>query len=177
MIGDRSSVIGGAAFTFTIMPILALISIVLVFRGRIRKTLTWPKERVNKNLIDDQLDTFRDKKSNNRFDWVEPSILRLVEGAVFIALAVLSDLDRSVLFLLLFAILFNHYDTMYRALQSESKPRWLSIAGGFIAGRLLILAAMIWAGFSLLPLLYYLGILFFIVSSVQWIASRKTEAQ
>ncbi|MCX6444187.1 MAG: DUF5941 domain-containing protein [Actinobacteria bacterium] len=182
-IGERwlvisaSSVIGGAAFTFTIMPILALISIALVFRGRIRKTLTWPKERVNKNLIDDQLDTFRDKKSNNRFDWVEPSILRLVEGAVFIALAVLSDLDRSVLFLLLFAILFNHYDNMYRALQSESKPRWLSIAGGFIAGRLLILAAMIWAGFSLLPLLYYLGILFFIVSSVQWIASRKTEAQ
>ena len=77
-IGERwlvisaSSVIGGAAFTFTIMPILALLSIALVFRGRVRKSLTWPKERVNKNLIDDQLDSFRNENSTNRFDWLEP---------------------------------------------------------------------------------------------------------
>jgi hypothetical protein len=182
-IGERwlvisaSSVIGGAALTFTIMPILALFSIILVFRGRIRKTLTWPKSRVNKNLIDDQLDTFRSENSENRFDWIEPSILRLVEGSVFIALALTTDLDRSVLFLLLFAILFNHYDNMYRALQSEAKPKWLSIAGGFIVGRLLVISALVWAGISLLPLLYYLGALFFIVSSVQWVASRKAEAK
>lgn len=182
-IGERwlvisaSSVIGGAAFTFTVMPILSFISIALVFRGRIIKTLTWPKNRVNRNLIDDQLDTFRDENSNNRFDWLEPSILRLAEGAVFIALALFSDLDRSVLFLLLFAILFNHYDNMYRALQSEAKPQWLSIAGGFIAGRLLVVAAIVWAGLSLIPLLYYLGILFFVISSAQWIISRKSEVK
>jgi hypothetical protein len=182
-IGERwlvisvSSVIGGAAFTFTIMPILALLSIALVFRGRIRKTLTWPKERVNKNLIDDQLDSFRNEDSTNRFDWLEPSLLRLVEGAVFIAMAFITDLDRSVLFLLLFAILFNHYDNMYRALQGEAKPKWLSIAGGFIVGRLLMIAALVWAGVSLLPLLYYLGALFFVISSVQWVASRKAVAK
>ena len=182
-IGERwlvisaSSVIGGAAFTFTVMPILSFISIALVFRGRIIKTLTWPKNRVNRNLIDDQLDTFRDENSNNRFDWLEPSILRLAEGAVFIALALFSDLDRSVLFLLLFAILFNHYDNMYRALQSEAKPQWLSIAGGFIAVRLLVVAAIVWAGLSLIPLLYYLGILFFVISSAQWIISRKSEVK
>jgi hypothetical protein len=182
-IGERwlvisaSSVIGGAAFTFTIMPILALISITLVFRGRVRKTLTWPKSRVNKELIDYQLDTFKNEKSENRFDWLQPSILRLVEGAVFIVLAFRTDLDRSVLFLLLFAILFNHYDNMYRALQGEAKPKWLSIAGGFIGGRLLVVAALLWFGVSLLPLLYYLATLFFIVSSVQWIASRKAVAK
>ena len=182
-IGERwlvisaSSVIGGAAFTFTIMPILAFLSIILVFRGRIRKTLTWPKNRVNKNLIDDQLDTFRNEKSENRFDWLEPSIFRLIEGAVFIALAFTTELDRSVLFLLLFAILFNHYDNMYRALQSEAKPKWLSIAGGFITGRLLALTALLWLGVSLQPLLYYLATLFFLVSSVQWIASRKAVAK
>ena len=182
-IGERwlvisaSSVIGGAAFTFTIMPILAFLSIILVFRGRIRKTLTWPKNRVNKNLIDDQLDTFRNEKSENRFDWLEPSIFRLIEGAVFIALAFTTELDRSVLFLLLFAILFNHYDNMYRALQSEAKPKWLSIAGGFITGRLLALTALLWLGVSLQPLLYYLATLFFVVSSVQWIASRKAVAK
>jgi hypothetical protein len=182
-IGERwlvisvSSVIGGAAFTFTIMPILALISIALVFRGRVRKSLTWPKERVNKNLIDDQLDSFRNENSTNRFDWLEPSLLRLVEGSVFIAMAFITDLDRSVLFLLLFAILFNHYDNMYRALQGEAKPNWLSIAGGFIVGRLLVIAVLVWAGLSLLPLLYYLGILFFVISSAQWVASRKAVAK
>lgn len=182
-IGERwlvisaSSVIGGAVFTFTIMPILALFSIALVFRGRVRKTLTWPKERVNKNLIDDQLDFFKDKDSTNRFDWLEPSLLRLIEGAVFIAIALMTDLDRSVLFLLLFAILFNHYDNLYRALQGEAKPKWISIAGGFIVGRLLVVAALVWAGISLLPLLYYLGALFFVISSVQWVASHKVAAK
>jgi hypothetical protein len=182
-IGERwlvisaSSVIGGAAFTFTIMPILALLSIALVFRGRVRKSLTWPKERVNKNLIDDQLDSFRNENSTNRFDWLEPSLLRLVEGSVFIAMAFITDLDRSVLFLLLFAILFNHYDNMYRALQGEAKPKWLSIAGGFIVGRLLMIAVLVWAGISLLPLLYYLGALFFVISSVQWVASRKAVSK
>ena len=182
-IGERwlvisvSSVIGGAAFTFTIMPILALLSIALVFRGRIRKTLTWPKERVNKNLIDDQLDSFKNEDSTNRFDWLEPSLLRLIEGAVFIAIAFTTDIDRSVLFLLLFAILFNHYDNMYRALQGEAKPKWLSFAGGFIVGRLLVLAILVWSGVSLLPLLYYLGALFFVISSVQWVASRKAGAK
>lgn len=182
-IGERwlvisaSSVIGGAAFTFTIMPILSLISIALVFRGRVRKSLTWPKHRVNRSLIDDQLDTFKSKNSENRFDWLTPSLLRLVEGTVFIAFAFKTNLDRSVLFLLLFAILFNHYDNMYRALQSEAKPRWLSIAGGFIAGRLIVVVALIWADISLLPLLYYLSTLFFLVSSIQWIASRKAVAK
>jgi hypothetical protein len=182
-IGERwlvisaSSVIGGAAFTFTIMPILALISITLVFRGRVRKTLTWPKMRVNKQLIDDQLDTFRYKNSENRFDWLQPSILRLLEGAFYIALAITTELDRSLIFLLLFAILFNHYDNMYRALQSEAKPQWLSIAGGFIAGRLLVVSLLVYFDISLQPLLYYFVALFFVISSVQWIASRKAVVE
>jgi len=178
-IGERwlvisaSSVIGGAAFTFTIMPILAIISIILVFRGRVRKTLTWPKKRVNKQLIDDQLDTFRKKESENRFDWLTPSILRLIEGAYFVALAIMTNIDRSLIFLLLFAILFNHYDNMYRALQSEVKPKWLSISGGFIAGRLLVVSLLVYFGLSLEPVLYYLSVLFFVISSAQWVSSRK----
>ena len=181
-IGERwlvisaSSVIGGAAFTFTIMPILSLISIALVFRGRFIKTITWPKDRVNKNLIDDQLDSIKNKSSTNRFDWLEPSLLRLLEGAIFIELAVVTNLDRSVIFSLLFAILFNHYDNMYRALQGERKPTWLSIAGGYIFGRLLLIALWIWLGWSLTILVYYFSALFFIVSSTQWILSRKVKA-
>jgi hypothetical protein len=180
-IGERwlvisaSSVIGGAAFTFTIMPILALVSIVLVFRGRVKKTMTWPKNRVNNNLIDDQLDSMNSKNSTNRFDWLTPSLLRLLEGAIVIELAFVTDLDKSVIFLLLFAILFNHYDNMYRALQNERKPIWLSVAGGFVFGRLLIIALWIWMGWSLSILVYYFSVLFFVISSVQWILSRKTK--
>ena len=182
-IGERwlvisaSSVIGGAAFTFTIMPILSLISIALVFRGRTRKTLTWPKDRVNKDLIDDQLDSIKNKNSTNRFDWLEPSLLRLLEGAIFIEIAYVTNLNRSVIFLILFAILFNHYDNMYRALQSERKPLWLSIAGGFIFGRLLIVVLWIWLGWSLTILVYYFGLLFFIISSIQWVSSRKASVE
>ena len=92
-IGERwlvisaSSVIGGAKFTFLVMPILSIISIALVFRGRFTKTLTWPKARVNKNLIDDQIDSFINKDSTNRFDWLTPSLLRLLEGAILIEIA------------------------------------------------------------------------------------------
>jgi len=181
-IGERwlvisaSSVIGGAAFTFTIMPILSLISIALVFRGRIRKTLTWPKNRVNKNLIDDQLDWIKSKNSTNRFDWLEPSILRLFEGSIFLVIALTTSIDRRVIFLLLFAILFNHYDNMYRALQSDKKPFWLSVSGGFVFGRLALITLWIWLGWSLTILVYYFSALFFIISSFQWILSRKEKA-
>ena len=181
-IGERwlvisaSAVVGGAAFTFTIMPILSLISIALVFRGRFRKTLTWPKNRVNKNLIDDQLDSIKSKNSTNRFDWLEPSLLRLLEGAIFIEIALMTSLDKPTIFLLLFAILFNHYDNMYRALQNERKPLWLSIAGGYVFGRLLVVALWIWLGWPLLILVYYFSTLFFIISSAQWILSHRVKA-
>ena len=181
-IGERwlvisaSSVIGGAAFTFTIMPILSLISIGLVFRGRFIKTVTWPKSRVNMNLVDDQLDSVKSKNTTNRFDWLVPSMLRLLEGAILIELAFITELDRSAIFLLLFAILFNHYDNMYRALQGEKKPIWLSVAGGYIFGRLFVIAIWVWMGWSLTILVYYFSTLFFLVSSIQWILSRKKNA-
>lgn len=178
-IGERwlvisaSSVIGGAAFTFTIMPILAAISIIVVFRARIAVSRTWPKARVNKDLIDDQLDFFKNPKSTNRFDWFEPSILRAVEGSIIIVLTVVAELNRPTAFLLLFAIIYGHYDNLYRALQGENKPKWLSIAGAFILGRLAILVMFIAFSWSLTPLVWYFGVLFLVVSSIQWVSSQK----
>ena len=182
-IGERwlaisaSSVIGGAAFTFTIMPILSLISIALVFRARIRKTLTWPKFRVNKSFIDDQLDSFKSKNSVNRFDWLEPSILRLVEGLIFVEIAIISEVNRAEIFFLLFAIVFNHYDNMYRALQGERKPKWLAISGGYIFGRLALIFIWISLGLPMLILVFYFSILFFVVSSAQWILSHRAKGE
>lgn len=181
-IGERwlvisaSAVIGGAAFTFTVMPILAAISIVIVFRARIKVTRTWSKERVGKNLIDDQLDTIKNPKSKNRFDWLEPSILRAIEGSVIIALTLIADLNRPTAFLLLFAIIYGHYDNLYRALQGEHKPKWLSYAGAFIIGRIAILGIFIISSWSIAPLVWYFGALFLLVSSTQWIAGEKSRA-
>jgi hypothetical protein len=180
-IGERwlvisaSSIIGGAGFTFTIMPILALISIGLVFRSRVRKSRTWPKERVNKNLIDDQLDFFKNENSTNQFDWLEPSILRAIEGAVFIWAVSVTDLNRPAAFLLLFAILYSHYDALYRALQGERKPKWLAISGGFILGRLMLLGIFLTLGWSIVPLVWYFCALFFVISSIQWIVGHKSR--
>ena len=180
-IGERwlvisaSAVIGGAAFTFTVMPILAAISIIVVFTARIRVTRSWPKERVNKDLIDDQLDTFKKPKSTNRFDWLEPSILRAIEGAIVICLTVITDLNRPAAFLLLFAIIYGHYDNLYRALQGEHKPTWLSYAGTFIIGRIAILGVFIIFSWSIAPLVWYFGALFLVVSSIQWIAGEKSR--
>jgi phosphatidylserine synthase len=182
-IGERwlvisaASIIGGAAFTFTIMPVLALISILLVFRSRVRKSRTWPKLRVNKSLIDNQLDFFKNEKSTNRFDWLEPSLLRALEGAIFIWAVVATDLNRPAAFLLLFAILFNHYDNMYRALQGEHKPKWLAIAGGFIPGRVILLGIFLALGWSIVPLVWYFSLLFFLISSIQWVAGHKARSK
>jgi hypothetical protein len=180
-IGERwlvisaSSIIGGAGFTFTIMPILALISIVLIFRSRVRKSRTWPKERVNKNLIDDQLDFFKNVNSTNRFDWLEPSILRALEGAFFIWAVSVTDLNRPAAFLLLFAIIYSHYDALYRALQSERKPKWLAISGGFILGRIALLGIFLALGWSIVPLVWYFCTLFFVISSIQWVVGHKAR--
>jgi hypothetical protein len=180
-IGERwlvisaSSIIGGAGFTFTIMPILGLISMVLIFRSRVRKSSTWPKERVNKNLIDDQLDFFKNENSTNRFDWLEPSILRAIEGAFFIWAVSVTDLNRPAAFLLLFAIIYGHYDALYRALQNEHKPKWLAISGGFILGRIMLLGIFLALGWSIVPLVWYFSALFFVISSIQWVAGHKSR--
>ena len=177
-IGERwlvisvTSVLGGPIFTFIAMPILSLMSIAVVFRGRILETLRWPKNRVNKALIDHQLDFFTNSKSTNRFDWLEPSILRFIEGGLIILGLHLFNLDSSSTFLILFAILFGHYDSLYRALAGEQKPKWLSRLGLFIPGRLVLIAVFIALDLSLQPLVYYFGLLYFVVSSLQWIAAN-----
>jgi hypothetical protein len=128
---------------------------------------------VNNPLIDNQLDIFKNSKSTNRFDWLEPSILRALEGVAIITLTITVDLNRPTAFLLLFAIIYGHYDNLYRALQGESKPRWLSLAGAFIIGRLAILGIFIAFSWSITPLVWYFGALFLVVSSIQWVSSQK----
>jgi hypothetical protein len=90
-------------------------------------------------------------------------------------LTLIADLNRPTAFLLLFAIIYGHYDNLYRALQGEHKPKWLSYAGAFILGRIAILGVFITFSWSIAPLVWYFGVLFLVVSSIQWIAGEKSR--
>ena len=179
-IGERwlvisaSAVIGGAAFTFTIMPILAFISAVFVFRGRFRRTREMDKESLKSALIINQSDLLGIKESfTKRASWIEPSILRFIEALILIAFFVQQDLLGIPSFIILFSIIFHHYDNLYRALQNERKPIWLSALGFYLGGRILIIGIALLAGVDITLIAWYFAIIFLGISSVQWVIGHK----
>ena len=181
-IGERwlvisaASVIGGAAFTFAVMPILAFVSAVVVFRGRIIRTRQMEKIGTGSSLIINQLDLLGLKRSFfRRWDWIEPSLLRGVEALILIAIFAYQDLLGIPAFIILFSIFFHHYDNLYRALQGEQKPEWLSALGFFLGGRVLLLGIAALAGWSLTYFAWYFSLLFLGVSSLQWVMTHRVK--
>lgn len=181
-IGERwlvisaSAVIGGASFTFTVMPILAFISALVVFRGRTIRTLKMQKERSRGILISAQQDSLFVRLSFlKRFDWIEPSFLRVIEFAFLLWVFIRNEQINMVSFIIFFAIVFHHYDNLYRSLQNEKKPIWLSSLGLFIEGRLLVLAIAAFSGWSLDYFAWYFSTLFLVISSVQWVLSHRAN--
>jgi len=179
-IGERwlaisaSAVIGGAAFTFTIMPILAFISAVVVFRGRFIRTREMEKVPLKSALIVNQSDLLGIRESfTKRFSWIEPSILRALEALILIAIFVQQDLLGIPSFVILFSIIFHHYDNLYRALQNEKKPIWLSALGFYLGGRILLIGIALLAGVDIALIAWYFAIIFLGVSSIQWVIGHK----
>lgn len=179
-IGERwlaigaSAVIGGAAFTFTVMPILALISISFVYRGRIRRTRRLEKVPLPSQLIANQNDLFGIRRTfMTRSSWIEPSLIRLTELIILIAILADGALLGVTSFILILSIIFHHYDNLYRALQGEAKPTWLSALGLYVGGRVLLIGIFVYAGWSLTPLVWYFATLFFAISSIQWVVSHR----
>jgi phosphatidylglycerophosphate synthase len=183
-IGERwlaislTAAIGGAMVTFTAMPVLALISMAWVYRVRITKSLQMTKTKIKSLVIVRQLDFgWAQKSISLRFDWLEPSLLRALElGALiilFAATGVFTGKSAVAAFVILFSIAFNHYDNLYRAMQGERKPKWLSFAGLTVPGRLLLLSVIDLLGIGIEPVAGYFLLLFLVVSSVQWVLQRK----
>jgi phosphatidylserine synthase len=183
-IGERwlaislTAAIGGAMFTFTAMPVLALISMAWVYRVRVVKSLQMAKTKIKSLVIVRQLDLgWAQKSISLRFDWLEPSLLRALElGALivlFAATGIFAGESAVAAFVILFSIAFNHYDNLYRAMQGEQKPKWLSFAGLTVPGRLLLLSVIDLLGIGLEPVAGYFLLLFLVVSSVQWVLHRK----
>jgi len=181
-IGERwlvisaSAVIGGASFTFTVMPILAFISALVVFRGRTIRTLKMQKERSRGILISAQQDSLFVRLSFlKRFDWIEPSFLRVIEFALLLWIFIMNEQIKIATFIIFFTIVFHHYDNLYRSLQNEKKPIWLSSLGLFIEGRLLFLAIAAFSGWSLDFFAWYFSTLFLVISSAQWVLSHRAN--
>jgi phosphatidylglycerophosphate synthase len=186
-IGERwlaislTAAVGGALFTFTALPALALFSMIWVYRMRIAKTLAMAKTRIKSTVISRQLDLGASAKPFlTRFDWLEPSLLRAVELGALIALFALSgNLEGNLgiaSFVILFSIAFHHYDNLYRSMQNEEKPKWLSILGLSVPGRIILLAAAPLLGLDLVVIAIYFSVLFLVVSSVQWVTSHRVKA-
>ncbi len=179
-IGERwlvisaSAVIGGAAFTFTIMPILAFISAFVVFRGRTIRTKEMEKKHLKSSLIVNQSDLLGVKASfTRRVSWIEPSILRLIESLVLIAIFINQDVLGIPSFIILFSIIFHHYDNLYRALQNERKPLWLSALGLYLGGRILLIGLALLAGVDITLIAWYFAAIFLVLSSIQWVMGHK----
>jgi phosphatidylglycerophosphate synthase len=186
-IGERwlaislTAAFGGALFTFTALPLLALFSMVWVYRMRIAKTLAMAKTRIQSAVISRQLDLgLSTKPFLTRFDWLEPSLLRALELGAIIALFALSgDFEGNLgiaSFVILFSIAFHHYDNLYRSMQNDQKPKWLSVLGLSVPGRIILLAAAPLLGLDLIVIAIYFSVLFLVASSIQWVISHRVKA-
>jgi phosphatidylglycerophosphate synthase len=181
-IGERwlaisaTAVIGGALFTFIAMPVLALISMAWVYRVRVKKTLLMPVQAIESRVVTRQFDVpFLKQSFSKRFDWLEPSLLRALELGYLIVLFQTTGNLGLAGFVVLFAIAYHHYDSLYRAMQNESKPVWLSSLGLTVPGRLALLTGSVLMGFDLTVFAVYFFLLFLVVGSVQWVLNHKTH--
>jgi hypothetical protein len=186
-IGERwlaislSAAIGGAFLTFTAMPVLALISMIWVYRVRLAKSIAMAKTRIRSTVISKQFDLgFKAKPLTKRLDWLEPSVLRAFELGSLIVLFALSGNFAGpaavASFVILFSIAFNHYDNLYRSMQSEHKPSWLSIPGLTVLGRMALLGLAVYLGLDLNLFAAYFFVWFLVVSSLQWVVSNRAKA-
>jgi hypothetical protein len=181
-IGERwlvisfTAAVGGAMFTFTLLPMLAVFSMIWVYRVRLYKTIAMKKLRIKSPVISRQLDLgFPVKTFFKRLDWLEPSLLRGLEFGVLITLFTITGSLGVAAFVILFNIAFHHYDNLYRAMQSEQKPEWLSIMGYTVFGRLALIGAALYLGVNLNFFAGYFFVWFLLVSSIQWVVSHRVK--
>jgi hypothetical protein len=114
---------------------------------------------------------------DGRLDWLCPAILRMIEYSFVAAVGFSHGVHPVVIFLLLGAIVFHHYDLVYRMRQHVYPPPWLSSVGLGWEGRTIViglaaLASLTTAGFVLLAL--YLWAVFGWESVTCWAAAPRS---
>jgi hypothetical protein len=115
-------------------------------------------------------------RHDGRLDWLVPPILRLTEYGFVVAVGFAHDAPPVLTLLLVGAIAFHHYDTVYRIRQRVYPPGWLATAGLGWEGRMVLVALGALAGavtalFLLLTL--YLWAFFLWESLTCWLAAPR----
>jgi hypothetical protein len=83
---------------------------------------------------------------DGRLDWLVPPILRLIEYVFVASVGLACEVPAPVVFALLGAVLFHHYDLVQRVRQRVYPPSWLATAGLGWEGRMLLVALAALAG-------------------------------
>ncbi len=117
---------------------------------------------------------------DGRLDWLAPPILRAIEYSFIAACGFTHAVPPVLIFLLLGAIVFHHYDLVYRLRQHVYPPPWLSSLGLGWEGRSLLiglaaLAGWVPGGFALLAL--YLWGAFGWESLTCWLAAPRSGVE
>jgi hypothetical protein len=115
---------------------------------------------------------------DGRFDWLVPPVLRLIEYTFIAACGFAHDVPPVLIFALLGALAFHHYDLIYRLRQRVYPPPWLSTFGLGWDGRMIVvslaaLVGFVTGGFVLLAL--YLWVLFGWESLTCWLATAPSR--
>jgi hypothetical protein len=114
---------------------------------------------------------------DGRLDWFVPPILRTTEYVFVAAVCFGHDLHPVMIFALLGAMAFHHYDLVYRIRQRVYPPHWLATAGLGWDGRMLVVAAGVIIGQMTavcVLLTVYLWCLFGWESMTCWLAAPRS---
>ncbi|MEV1246801.1 DUF5941 domain-containing protein [Nonomuraea sp. NPDC052129] len=114
---------------------------------------------------------------DGRIDWLVPPILRLIEYTFIAACGFAHDVPPVLIFVLLGALAFHHYDLIYRLRQRAYPPPWLSTYGLGWEGRMIVISlaaivGVVTGGFVLLAV--YLWALFGWESLTCWLATSPS---
>jgi len=145
-IGERwllisiGAVLFGAEITLAILIGLGFLSLSYVKLGRVLRSSKWGDKISNCDFIDQQGDLgFKLKFSNFRFGWGLPSVLRLIEFVLIVA--IFNFNFNSNLFLLIFVIAIYHYVNLYDSLNKI--PPTQRFLGLYLSGRLLFILIIV----------------------------------
>lgn len=115
-----------------------------------------------------------------RLDWLVPPILRVTEYTFVAVVGLSSSASRPVVYVLLAAMAFHHYDLVYRVRQRIEPPAWVNLAGLGWDGRMLVIAVGAMFGidpFAFGALAGYLWVLFAGESVRSWLATPRRASQ
>jgi len=113
---------------------------------------------------------------DGRLDWLVPPILRLIEYVFVVCVGFAWEVPAPVIFALLGAILFHHYDLVQRMRQRVYPPPWLATAGLGWEGRMLVVALVGAMPVLVVLLTIYLWGVFLWESVTCWAAASGSAA-